>query len=94
MPTAWLRRRDYGGLPTWRAAAGGCDLDVQMLGRVRRRLGGRRRRRGRWAWHVRRDGRDIAEGEAGDLEQAKRAAETAGAAAPLPEQQQLTERSR
>jgi hypothetical protein len=76
MATAWLRRRDIGGVPTWRAAAGGCDLAVMILGRVYRRHGGGVPH-GRWRWRVRRDGRVIAEGEASDLEAAQRAAEDA-----------------
>jgi hypothetical protein len=82
--TPWYRQRaSGGGFRTWLAAVDdACDLSILVIGTDR------------FSWLVRRDDRDIAEGEAGDLEQAKRAAETAGAAAPLPEQQQLTERSR
>ena len=85
MATAWLRRRDYGGLPTWRASIAGYDLDVQMLGDVHRRHSGSVLHRS-YSWQVKRDGRDVAAGEAGDLEAAQRAAEDAA--------QHVTARSR
>jgi hypothetical protein len=81
MATAWLRRRDYGGLPTWRASIAGYDLDVQMLGDVHRRFGDGVPH-GRWRWRVRRDGRVIAEGAASDLDAAQRAADEAAKSRP------------
>jgi hypothetical protein len=57
---AWFMRYERGGFPTWLAADADADLSVMCIGPRR------------WSWLMR---RDVGEGEAGDLEAAKSAAE-------------------
>ena len=62
--TLWFSHQEAGGVPIEKAAIGSCDLSVLHVG-------------GEWQWLVRQAGRDVAEGAARDLADAKRAAESA-----------------
>jgi hypothetical protein len=60
----WFEHREWGGFPAQCAAVGDCDLSVLHADDT-------------WHWLVRRDGVDLAEGEADSLIAAQQAAEAA-----------------
>jgi hypothetical protein len=58
----WFTDHEQGGFPIERAALGSCDLSVLHVG-------------DEWQWLVRQDSRDLAEGSARAVTDAKREAE-------------------
>jgi hypothetical protein len=63
----WCEPAEQGGFPLQRAAVGDCDLSVLRVG-------------DEYHWLVRPDGRDVAEGRAGTVDEARRQAEAAAQA--------------
>jgi hypothetical protein len=59
----WFTQYEDGGFPVEKAALGSCDLSILHVG-------------GEWQWLVRQAGRDVAEGAAQGLVEAKQDAET------------------
>jgi hypothetical protein len=60
----WFTQQEQGGVPVERAALGSCDLSIMRIG-------------DQWQWHVRREGRDVAEGATRAAPDARREAEAA-----------------
>jgi hypothetical protein len=62
MKAYWFTVHEQGGFPVERAALGSCDLSVLRIA-------------GEWQWLVRQDGRDVMEGAAPSVDDAKEEAE-------------------
>jgi hypothetical protein len=69
---AWSAKGSHGRFAVMRATLGESNLSILRV-------------RGMYRWLVRRDDLDVAEGVAGDLAEAKRAAEAAANALPGPQ---------